>query len=72
MSQLQTSKNRNVDDLATQAERSKYNYDNQVDDMLRQAGLAEAQMNKIGALTGAVKSSGYRMAMDMVRNEAKR
>lgn len=72
MDQLQTTKSRSVDDLADQAERSKYNYDNQVDDMMRQAWLATAQMNKVGALTGAVQSSGYRMAIDMVRSEAKR
>jgi hypothetical protein len=47
MQELQTSKSRQVDDLATQADRSKFNYENQVEDMLRQAGLQEARMTKM-------------------------
>lgn len=72
MSQLQTSKNRSVDDLADQAERTKYNYDNQVEDMMRQAWLAEARMTKMWALTWGIQSSGYRMAINMIREESKR
>lgn len=72
MDQLQTSRNRSVDDLADQAERSKYNYDNQVEDMLRQAWMSQAQMTKVWALTWQIQSSGYRMAIDMIREESKR
>lgn len=72
MSQLQTSKSRSIDDLADQAERSKYNYDNQVEDMMRQAWLTQAQMTKMWALTWAIQSSWYRMAIDMIREESKK
>lgn len=72
LQQLWTIKGRNVDDLATQAERSKYNYDTQVEDIMRQAWLSQASMNKMWALTWWIQSSGYRTAIDLVRQEANR
>lgn len=72
MNELQTSKWRQVDDLAVQAERSKYNYENQVEDILRQAGLQEARMTKMGALTWAIQSSWYRLAIDLMKQDTMR
>lgn len=72
MTQLQTSTRRGEDDFTNQAERSKYAYDNQVEDMIQQAGLSEAAATKMGALTGNIQSSGYRMAITMAKDDLKK
>lgn len=72
MSQLQTQTGRAVTDLEKNAERSKYSYEQQIEDMKRQAWLSEASMTKMWALTWGIQSSGYRMAIDMISQETVR
>lgn len=72
MKELRTSVNRADDNMNRNLERLEFDYNNTVEDIVRQAGLQTAQMKKIGALTWQINSTWYMQAIQNIQSEANR